>query len=952
MKSGRFHGGLFLLALAAAGLVTSPPAHAGPSDPVARLVELLERPGPFDALEMAELLVHTAQANRLDDKLAGLAGSLLGDADPFVRGLAEWAIAMKVGGENSGQQTVWPKSESPAWYAAWASLSPEALLEADWVRQAFVAGVHRDAAALAASVGAMARRAEATLAGFRRDRLAPETLATLRERLAELRAIHGRLEARAKKTLKPSAELHRQWIEARRTLREIALANPVLDFDELLFVTGFAPHTVRNITRSYPWKHKPGGSILVLSGMGPQKAVRDVLAGKLGPGHVRGIDLDWDAARVVFGYARQARWPPPVDTSQAGIEGLWAFALRKTHEPIHLFEIGTDGSGLEQLTDDPYWSDFEPTYGPGGEIVFVSERCGRSPECGSFEHDHVAVNLHRLSADRKRIEHLTDNKDYDRYPHCLDNGLIAYTHWEYQERHFMEVHALWTVRPDGTMADALFKHHMGAPLGLRDTRSIPGSTKLVSIATGHHTFAYGPVVVIDPRGGLNRTAGIEIVTPGVMPQEGPMAGRAAAEGGVADQGGLYQTPWALSEDAFLAAYAYARPKAAGSAGVDSNGFALYYLDVYGNKELIYRDRLLSCASPIPLRRRPRPPAIPEMRKPTAANATCYVADVYEGLPGVPRGTVKYLRIAQHVAWPFDSRRGAMPYLPGNAFQAQLAFTDWAPVRVIGTVRVEADGSAQFEVPANTALYFQALDERWMEVRRMRSMVSLAPGEMRGCRGCHESRAAAPAIRGFGPPRGPQPGPLPEDEGAMGAIPLALCRPPQTPEPPPWGAGRLLGYEWLVQPVFDRHCTRCHSPGKSAANFDLTATRAPDGLAQSFRTLFGLAPGAVKPGRALISIANRFSNASVTRAMEFGAHRSRLIQILLNDDLHVKQVQLSQSDWLSLVTWVDANAPYYDAFVDKRPAAGAQPVRNVVPELSGSTKPCYGNGQLATGHEGR
>ncbi len=100
----------------------------------------------------------------------------------------------------------------------------------------------------------------------------------------------------------------------------------------------------------------------------------------------------------------------------------------------------------------------------------------------------------------------------------------------------MEVHAVWTVRPDGTMSDTLFKHHMTAPCGLRDTRSIPGSSKLVAIATGHHTFAYGPVVVIDPTAGLNSPAGLRIVTPGVQPQEGPMAGSPVPEGGVVDRG--------------------------------------------------------------------------------------------------------------------------------------------------------------------------------------------------------------------------------------------------------------------------------------------------------------------------------------------------------------------------------------------------------------------------------
>jgi hypothetical protein len=58
---------------------------------------------------------------------------------------------------------------------------------------------------------------------------------------------------------------------------------------------------------------------------------------------------------------------------------------------------------------------------------------------------------------------------------------------------------------------------MRAPLGLGNTRSIPGSPKLVSIAAGYHSFAYGPVVIVDATGGMNDVAGLGIVTPSAKP---------------------------------------------------------------------------------------------------------------------------------------------------------------------------------------------------------------------------------------------------------------------------------------------------------------------------------------------------------------------------------------------------------------------------------------------------
>jgi len=867
-----------------------------PAEAIAKLV------AEGKALGAAEKLLRLAHSNALRADLPDVAAALLAHADPFVRGTAEWALAMKVGGDNNAQETTWPSEDPPAWFKAWAALPPARRLEADHVRQAVARGIHRNGNKLLADVEAMCQRA---------DRMATD-FALPADQVATLRKTRDALAARVKAAAAPAGlAAHRAlWLTARRAMHAIAMANPAVDFDKLVFVKQFSPHTVRNITRSYQWKHKPGGDICVLTGLRPDGQVRGLIGQRLGRGFAWGLDLWWDADRVVFGYAPQPVWPPAVNTTHYGTEGRNVFELRKTHPPMHIYEIGIDGTRLRQITRHPYWNDFEPTYCANGDIVFASDRCARSAECGSETYDHMNPNLYIASPDGATVRQLTDNKDIDRYPHSLADGRIAYTHWEYQERHFMEVHSLWTVRPDGTMSDALFKHHMRAPCALRDTRSVPGSARLVSIATGHHTFAYGPVVLLDPQQGTNNDAGIAIVTPGVRVQEGRMAGTPVPGGGVPDRGGLYHTPWALSEHCFLAAYAYARPQCTAPAGVDSNGFGIYLIDTYGNRELLHRDPLLSCVFPIPLRKRPRPPILPDARTEDQRVATCYLPDVYDGMTGVPRGTVKYIRVSQHVGWPLDPKRGAMHYIPGSAGGGRIDFTSWSPVRVIGEVPVEADGSAHFTVPADAAIYFQALDARHMEIVRMRSMVSLKAGETRGCRGCHESQARAPEQ------------PL--------RTPLALRHGPVTPTPPPWGAHKMLGYESIVQPILDRHCTRCHGQAPDNDGLDLSATRTTRGLFRSYRTLFGERPGQKKRGRRFVSVANRFDGAQVTLPKQFGSHKSPLIRTLLTDDLHKKEVKLSGADWYALVTWIDANAPYHDVFFNKRPADGGKMRRDVRP----------------------
>ncbi|TVS19734.1 MAG: hypothetical protein EA424_07430, partial [Planctomycetaceae bacterium] len=128
------------------------------------------------------------------------------------------------------------------------------------------------------------------------------------------------------------------------------------------------------------------------------------------------------------------------------------------------------------------------------------------------------------------------------------------------------------------------------------------------------------------------------------------------------------------------------------------------------------------------------------------------------------------------------------------------------------------------------------------------------------------------------------------------------------------------------PVFDRNCVECHGAKRPEGGIDLSAVRADDGLLMSYHTLFG-SRGDGKPTRSmLVSTADRFSDASITQPKQFGSHQSRLIRTLLDDPLHREHAPVTADDWTALVTWVDANAPYYDDFINKRPDCGGPPRR--------------------------
>jgi len=861
--------------------------------------------------------------------------ALMEHDDPFVRGIAAWAL-VAVRDANQGTQL---EPSTPDWIAKCLALEPETSLECDYVLQAFGLGDHRTMQDLSNSARDMLKRAEglASYAHSDDDKRRQRVVAALET----LKEINGRSTGQNPPT--DLAAQRKWWMEHRRAARDVVLASPDMDFNEVAF---FKAHVrtegnhpdclVQNHDR--PKERPPGGDVFVQAGTGPADPVRPLIAGQLGPGHVQDMDLWWDADRLVFAYVRQPHWGhgeygwgsvswrngSRVVTFKHVVGFENGVFWENGSEPTHLYEINLDGAGLRQLTNDPLYCDREPAYLPNGDVVFSSDRgCGAS-QCGAAPlaySDFGLPNLFRVSADGNSVQRLTYNKDVDRYPHCLDNGLIGYMRWDYQERFWAWPHALWTIRPDGTMNDGLFKVHFNAPQSVREPRSIPGSQKLVVIATGHHAPPEGAVAVVDPSSGVNNPMGMHYVTPGCSPLEGGLGSSPTVpQGGVRDRRGLYRTPWPLSESGFLVSYAHHNPS--------KTSYAAYYIDVWGNKELIHRDPVMDVLCPMPVRQRPRPPMSPSKVDPESNCAICYLDDVNREMPGVEPGTVRYLRISERLQWFFDKNdnTGSIRWTPGTQHSRNFGYWTWAPTRVIGTVPVEEDGSAYFKVPTGLPVYFQALDENMMEIRRMRSHIEFKPGEVRGCVGCHETKQNVPR------------------SGSMSSG-LALGREPSTPEPPPWGDVAILDYEKLIQPIFDRHCIECHGAKDPEKDLDLTDSRDPYGFVQSYRSLFGITrdmptplgegyreadaemPNLEKdegtlyetvkkriysPG-GLLCKSNHMSGPEVSTPKQFGSHQSRLVLSLLNDEVHQKEVSMNRDEWEALVTWVDANAPYRSTY---------------------------------------
>lgn len=514
------------------------------------------------------------------------------------------------------------------------------------------------------------------------------------------------------------------------------------------------------------------------------------------------------------------------------------FAYRRGSTPNYLLhEIGIDGTGLRQITQGNH-DDFEPSYLPDGGIVFVSSRCNRWVNCWLTQ---VAV-LYRCDADGSHLRPISSNNEHDNTPWPLPDGRILYTRWEYVDRSQVDYHHLWVVNPDGTSQMTYFGNLHPGTLMI-DAKPIPGTSKVVAIFSPGHgqTEHEGRLAVVDPGAGPDRPESAQLIT---------------REANLRD-------PWALSESAFLAA----------------RGSGLVLIDGQGNTREIHRlpasDEKAGhqLHEPRPVTVRPREVVLQPRVRLDQPTGRVVIADVHLGrnMEGVRRGDIRKLLVLESLPKPINFTGGMDPLSYGGTFTLE---------RILGTVPVEADGSAYFEVPALRSVFFVALDEHDRSVKRMQSFVTLQPGETTGCVGCHEQRTLA----------------LPTSL----TPPLATRHPARVIEPIP-DVPDVLDFPRDVQPILDALCVDCHGydrtprGGPYAGRILLSGNRGPM-FSQAYFTL------TVKR----LFQDGRNEAKSNLKPRSVGSSASRILRLL--DGSHYG-VQASAIQERTLRLWIETGAPY-------------------------------------------
>ncbi len=564
---------------------------------------------------------------------------------------------------------------------------------------------------------------------------------------------------------------------------------------------------------------------------------------------VTDLRIDWDAKKLMF--------------SSIDSKNRW-----------QLFEISSDGTGLKMLTPGIHdgVDAYDGAYLPNGKIVFCYTACHAGVPCNMGVED--VCNLYVMDPDAgspeavdKSIRQLTFEQDADWHPAVTNDGRIMYTRWEYTDNSHYFSRILFTMNPDGTGQSALYGSTSYWPNSLFFSKPIPGSSsKFLSLVSGHH--------------GVRRSGEIHLfdTSAGTTGDEGrihkfPSYGRkyvAKIKDELVDSSWpQFLHPYPLSEDFVIA-----------SARTPEHGWRLYLIDKFDNMLEIQKSDRGAIFEASPLAPRKRPPVIPDRvapklkENPRLDTGYVFLNDIYQGpgLAGVPHGEVKSLRV-------FEYNYG---YRLLASHEAVGQEASWDMKRIRGTVPVEKDGSAMFEVPANRPIAIQPLDKDGKALALMRSWFVVMPGETQSCVGCHETQGTAPV-----------------QASAMASR--------KAPSKIAEFMGPVRGFSFArdVQPVLDKYCVGCHDGSKEGAP---NLSRSPKPAWKNFsRAYMALHP--------LVRRSGPESNQNMLVPSEFSANTSELVQMLKKGH---HGVNMDADAWRMLYTWIDLNVPYNGTWKEIRP----------------------------------
>lgn len=620
------------------------------------------------------------------------------------------------------------------------------------------------------------------------------------------------------------------------------------------------------------------------------------------------------------------------------------FSMKENRGALwHIYEMNADGSDLQQLTDQTFGDDMDPTYLPNGQIMFTSTRPGIVDEYERRNSPLLHVADRAPDGRLVNIRRISFNQSHDTNPFVHSSGKVIYSRWE----HLGDPNKfpLFVINPDGTRPFVMYGNHSPQQSGSRvflEPRELSDGGIICSVMERNSPFEGGAIAIID----ISKSDdNLVFITPSTAPFNNTGQPTSA----------LYKTPFPIfdknspPETREKILFAMSPIPVQNGRNDGQVNYGIYMMEKDGsNVKLIYDDPDYNEYDPVTILPRERVPGgmprsigmDPNVAEGLASGQTTgmfFDANVYgrSSTDGQTRpsatfvnadgsvGQVKYLRVLEAVPLPRDGNRRGGP----------IGQTNFEKQRVVGYAPVRSDGSFAIEVPANRSLHVQTLDQYGMMLVNQLTWIQVMPGERRLCTACHDSHDKDKVINDLQI--------LPSLQvmnrsqnttyaaGFNNADNVMNHPAARTDTVDFFDRGRT-GRTNTIQAIFDQRCVSCHSNSSPAGGLSLETVPADllpapsnsSGTTTVYDTL---------------TVANKYrtrTNARMNYVTQYGARRSPLLWVMygrqLNNTNNQDYRQLSYDhtelwatdqynridpfmepnrDLLTIIEWVDAGVQY-------------------------------------------
>ena len=456
-----------------------------------------------------------------------------------------------------------------------------------------------------------------------------------------------------------------------------------------------------------------------------------------------------------------------------------------------LWRYDVQSQTVSPLIADPQLAqrghDISPAFLPDGRIVFSSTRQSTSrqilldefkPQYTALDEDLAspAFNIHVMNADGSGITQLSFNLSHDLYPTVLDDGHILFSRWDNQGNQSM--FNWYQMQPDGTETQLVYGWHshqsgadnsrveFGKPVVLDDS-----SLSLALTSTDAPYYNSWPqrialsIASDNAQPLFGETLNLPAQTP-LFPWAFDNSNRAERSGAInsyavlKDGTGRYLVSWSpcrvVQDNITLSC---AQVSASDDLELAAPLYGLWLFDTQQQTQVPVRpgQEGLLVSEPVVLQAYADPtflPANPALDAELAAEnaAILDIRSVYDfdGSLTVDVATLRdpmlstaddrparFLRLVRGVPQPPEEVLDVPDFAFGVSRQQLMR-------EILGTVPVAPDGSVRVKVPANVPFNLAVLNAQGQAITPLhQNWISLRPGEVRSCNGCHSAQSTAP-----------------------------------------------------------------------------------------------------------------------------------------------------------------------------------------------------------------